>query len=103
MSIIQKQPRYHALSGKTIMTETYDGMDLDSVMIRLALIDKQIDKMQQRKDELEQMKDAIMYGSNWYDPGIDDMPMPEDIASEYTIDENLANFDDTDVPDVLVA
>ena len=93
MSIIQKQPRFHALKGKTIMTETYDGMDLDTVMIRLALIDKQIDKMQQRKDELEQMKDAIMYASDWYDPGIDDIPMPEDVA----------DFDDTDVPDVLVA
>ena len=91
MSIIQQQPRFHALKGKTIMTETYDGMDLDTVMIRLALIDKQIDKMQQRKDELEQMKDAIMYASNFYDPGIDDIPMPGDVA----------DYDDTDVPIVL--
>ncbi len=50
---------------------TINGMDLDAVMIRLALVDKEIDKLQQRRCELENMKNAIMYP---YDPGIDDLP-----------------------------
>jgi len=71
MQNIDYQFRNLVLSGKTMIKPTVNGMDLDAVMIRLALVDKEIDKLQQRRCELENMKNAIMYP---YDPGIDDLP-----------------------------
>lgn len=47
------------------------SMTLEAVMIRLSITDREIDKLQRRKVELENLKNEILYP---YDPGIDDLP-----------------------------
>jgi len=58
--IVNAQPISHPLHGKHIMTSICDGMSLEAVMIRLKIVDDQLDRLNHDREVLEAKKDALI-------------------------------------------
>lgn len=58
--IVNAQPIPHPLHGKHIMTSICDGMSLEAVMIRLKIVDDQLDRLNKDRELLEAKKDALI-------------------------------------------
>ena len=58
--IVHAQSLPHPLHGKHIMTSICDGMSLEAVMIRLKIVDDQLDKLNKDRELLEAKKDALI-------------------------------------------
>lgn len=58
--IVRQQPIPHPIRRDNIMISICDGMSLEAVMIRLKIVDDQLDKLNKDRELLESKKDALI-------------------------------------------